>query len=53
MGFGIGTIIINDELNLQEYYIEKIKEIYWSFGYKSENEELFKAFLKENNWLIE
>jgi len=49
----LDTRILNDKANLQIYFIEKIQEIYWSFGYKSKNEELFKAFLKENNWLIE
>lgn len=49
----LDTRILNDDLTLQEYFIEKIKEIYWSFGYKPEQDKLYKAYLKENGWLAE
>ena len=49
----LDTLILNDKFSLQEYFLEKIKEIYWSFGYKPEQENFYKEFLKESGWLPE
>ncbi len=47
------TAILNDDVASQNYFIEKIKEIYWSFGYQPNDDKLYKNFLKSNGWLIE
>lgn len=49
----LDTSIINNELSLQEYFLNILKEIYWSFGYKPADDKLYRDFLKESNWLIE
>lgn len=49
----LDTSMLNDDLTLQEYFIEKIKEIYWSFGYKPDQDKLYMDYLKENGWLFE
>lgn len=49
----LDTIILYNDLFLQDYIIEKIKEIYWSFGYRPEPEKLYKDYLRDAGWLIE
>jgi len=50
----LNTMLLNDDKKLQGYYIDKLKEIYWSlgYGYDSEKEKLFKDFLKAEGWLV-
>ncbi|MFA7327939.1 MAG: ATP-binding protein [Candidatus Ratteibacteria bacterium] len=50
----LNTTLLNDGKRLQDYYIEKLKEICWSFGYRhdSENEKLFLSFLKDLGQLL-
>lgn len=47
------TSILYDDVALQDHIINFIKEIYWSLGYEDVSEDLLKAFLKQNGWLIE
>lgn len=49
----LDTVILNNDLNIQEYIIDKIKEIYWSFGYRPENEKIYEDYLRDAGWLIE
>lgn len=49
----IETALLYDDLALQGYIINFIKEIYWSLGYEDVSDDLLKAFLKQNGWLIE
>lgn len=47
------TSILYDDVALQDHIVSFIKEIYWSLGYEDVSEDLLKAFLKQNGWLIE
>jgi len=47
----VDTSLIDDSSALQTYFINFIKEIYWSFGYDDLDEKLMKGFLKDNGWL--
>lgn len=49
----LDTSTLNNDLALQEYFFEKIKEIYWSFGYKPDKEQLYKDYLKDIGLLVE
>lgn len=49
----LDTSTLNNDLELQEYFFEKIKEIYWSFGYEPEQEQLYKDYLKDIGLLVE
>lgn len=48
----LDTTVLNNDGALQDYFIEKIKEIYWSFGYQPDDDKLYKDFLKDNDWLV-
>ena len=49
----IDTALLENKLALQQYLIEKVKEFYWSLGYKPDKEEVYTAFLKDKGWLVE
>ena len=49
----IDTALLENKVAFQQYFIEKIKEFYWSLGYKPDKEEVYKAFLKDRGWLVE
>jgi hypothetical protein len=49
----IETSLLHDDQSLQDHIINFIKEIYWSLGYEDVGEDLLRAFLKQNGWLIE
>lgn len=49
----VDTALLENKFACQEYFIEKVKEFYWSLGYKPDKEEVYKAFLKDRGWLIE
>jgi len=49
----IETSLLHDDVALQNHIIGFIKEIYWSLGYEDVGEDLLKAFLKQNGWLVE
>lgn len=49
----LDTSLLNDKRAFQDYFIEKIKEIYWSLGYGADNDDLYRAYLKESGWLVE
>lgn len=49
----IETFLLHDEIALQNHIISFIKEIYWSLGYEDVSDDLLKAFLKQNGWLVE
>lgn len=49
----IDTSLLKDDLAFQKYFINFIREIYWSLGYEDVEENLLKAFLKDQGWLIE
>lgn len=51
--FELDTSLLNDDKAFQEYFIDKIKEIYWHLGYGAAKDELYKDYLKEQGWLIE
>lgn len=48
----INTSDLNEAIKLKEYFIKKLKEIYWSFGYKEEIQDtLIESFLKDRRLL--
>lgn len=49
----IETSLLHDDQSLQDHIISFIKEIYWSLGYEDVSDDLLKAFLKQNGWLVE
>jgi hypothetical protein len=49
----LDTALLENGLARQQYFIEKVKEFYWSLGYKPDKEEVYKAFLKDRGWLTE
>lgn len=49
----LDTALLENGLARQQYFIEKVKEFYWSLGYKPDNDDLYKAFLKDRGWLVE
>ncbi len=49
----IETSILMDDNALQNYFIEFIREFYWSIGYEDVSEDLIKAFLKDKRWLVD
>lgn len=53
INFDLDTNILFDKMKLQNFFINAMKEIYWSFGYDYINETTIKAYLKANNWLVE
>ncbi len=48
----INTSTLHDQKALQNYFIEFIREIYWSLGYEDAPEELLKAFLTDVGLLV-
>ena len=49
----IDTSVLNNPKELQEFFIEMIKEIYVGLNCPPIQEDLLKAFLKDEGWLIE
>ncbi len=49
----VDTALLSNKLALQQYFLEKIKELYWSLGYKPDKDNVYKAFLKDHGWLTE
>lgn len=49
----IETSLLHDDQSLQDHIMSFIKEIYWSLGYEDVSDDLLKAFLKQNGWLVE
>ncbi len=41
---------MEDEKSFQQFYIDIIKEIYWSLGMEYSSIDLLRAFFKEMNW---
>jgi len=52
-GLELDTSLLNNNKELQSFYIKKIKEIYWGLGYEDVKDDLIRAFLKQSGWLIE
>jgi hypothetical protein len=48
----IDTSLLQDKVALQKYFVELIREIYWSVGYEDVSEDLLKAFLSDQRWLV-
>lgn len=51
--FELDTVLLNHNKNFQDFYINKIKDIYWSLGYEPDGDDFYRAYLKEQGWLIE
>lgn len=49
----IDTKILNDDKETQKYFLEKVKEIYWSLGHELAKDQLYEDYLKEQGWLVE
>lgn len=49
----IDTALLANKTALQQYFLEKLKELYWSLGNKPDNDDVYKAFLKDRRWLVE
>ncbi|MFA6501317.1 MAG: RNA-binding domain-containing protein [Parachlamydiales bacterium] len=49
----LDTALLANKKLLQDYYIEKVKELCWSLGYKPDGDEIYKTQLKDNGWLVE
>lgn len=47
------TSSLHDPKSLQDFYINFIREAYWSFGYPDVQQGLIEAYLKGYGWLIE
>jgi hypothetical protein len=48
----LDTTLLNDPIIRQEYFIEKIREIYWSLGYENVKQEVIEKFLEQYGWLV-
>jgi len=47
----LDTALIHDPMSRQKFFLEKIKEIYWSLGYENVQEGIIEKFLEQNRWL--
>lgn len=52
-GVEVDTALLVNKTALQQYFLEKIKELYWSLGYKPDKDDVYLAFLKDHGWLVE
>ena len=50
--FELDTNILFNEFKFQNYFIEMVQKIYWSFGYRI-SDGWVKSYLKMQGWLIE
>jgi hypothetical protein len=48
----LDTSEITSDRLLQEFFIQKVKELYWSVGYGDINENMIKELLRGHGWLI-
>jgi len=46
----IDTNILNDSGRLKEYFVELVREIYWSLGYDNLKDEIMDAFLTQGGF---
>lgn len=47
----LDTSIINDNKSLQEFFVQKVKEFYWTVGYGDIQEKLIENLLQKHRWL--
>lgn len=50
--FELDTAILHDPKSRQLFYIGKIKEIYWSLGDGTCDEDIIEKFLDDHRWLV-
>lgn len=49
----LDTAKVGEPSSFQKFYINFVKDLFWSFGYSDLPEDVVKLFLKEMHWLIE
>lgn len=52
-GLDLDTSLLNNSLEFQNFFIDKIKEIYWHLGAGADSDDLYKVYLKDQRWLVE
>lgn len=53
LNLDIDTSLLNNNKAFQDYFIKKVQEIYWMFGYEDVAEDTVKSYLKNEKWLVE
>lgn len=48
----LDTALLHDPMSRQVFFIDKMKEIYWSLGYENVQEGILEKFLEQNRWLV-
>lgn len=48
----LDTSTINDNKSFQEFFIRKVKELYWAVGYGDIQESIIRNLLQEHKWLV-
>jgi hypothetical protein len=48
----LDTALLHDPMSRQKFFLEKIREMYWSLGYENVQEGILEKFLEQNRWLI-
>lgn len=53
LNLDMDTSILNDNKSFQDYFIQLVKEIYWSLGCGEIKDDALVAYLKERHWHVE
>jgi len=48
----LDTTKLADPVSFQEFYIDFVKELFWSIGYQDFQIDVIKRFLKDSQWLL-
>lgn len=48
----LDTTILNDNKLFQEYFINLINELFWTFGYEHPHPDTVKAYLESHHWYV-
>jgi hypothetical protein len=49
---GLDTAILHDPISRQIFFIERIKELYWTLGYETVQTGIIEKFLEGYGWLV-